>query len=164
MIKFFGAVLIVISFGIWGVSKSEKLKKRCDSLLSVISSLNLLENEIAFSQKDIASALLSVGNMENLSLFVTVSENLKNSSVPEAFSLALKNPGMCLSKSDGKLLIEFSQSLGSLGKESQIGSIHHTKELLASARVSALEEYGKYGRLYRSMGILLGFLVAVILI
>ncbi len=164
MIKFFGAVLIILSFGIWGVSKSEKLKKRCDSLLLIISSLNLLENEIAFSEKDIASALLSVGNMENLPLFVTVSENLKNSSVSEAFSLALKNSDICLSKSDRELIFEFSKSLGSLGKELQIGSIHHTKELLTSARVSACEEYGKYGRLYRSMGILLGFLVAIILI
>lgn len=164
MIKFFGAVLIIFSFGIWGVSKSERLKKRCENLLSVISSLNLLENEISFSQKDIASALFSVGNMENLPLFVAVSETLKNSSVPEAFSLALENSDIYLSKSDNEVLLEFSKNLGALGKEAQIGSIHHTKELLASARISALEEYGKYGRLYRSMGILLGFLVAIILI
>ena len=164
MLKLSGALLVILAFGIWGVLKSDKLKKRCDNLLSLISALTLLENEIGYGEKDISSALLSVGSIENLPLFVQISEQLKGSSVSSAFFDALKNSDICLSKSDKDTLCEFSQNLGSLGKESQIGSIRHTKELLEAARISACEEYGKYGKLYRSMGILLGILIAIILI
>ncbi|MBR4721066.1 MAG: stage III sporulation protein AB [Clostridia bacterium] len=164
MLKFFGAVLIVSAFGIWGVSKSERLKKRCDSLLTIISSLNLLENEISYCEKDISSALLSVGVMENLPFFRSIAENLKNSSAFQAFSNALKNDDMCLSKSDREILLEFSQNLGSINKDFQISSILHTKELLASSRVSAYSDYEKYGKLYRNMGFLLGCLIALLMV
>ena len=164
MLKFFGAVLIISAFGIWGVSKSKRLKKRCDSLMTIISSLNLLENEISYGEKDISSALSSVGVMENLPFFRNIAENLKNSSVFQAFSNALKNDDMCLSKSDREILLEFSQNLGSVNKDFQIGSILHTKELLVSSHISACSDYDKYGKLYRNMGFLLGSLIALLMV
>ena len=163
MLKLFGAVVIVFTFGLWGVSKSERLKKRRDSLNLTISSLNLLENEIDFSQKDIASALLSVGNMGNMPLFTEAAKLLKNSTVQNAFIDALKSSDMCFSRSDRDIFQDFSQSLGSLGKEAQIKSILHAKELFCESYSYACEDYGKYGRLYRNMGFLLGILVAIIL-
>lgn len=164
MLKFFGAVLIISAFGIWGVSKSKRLKKRCDSLLLIISSLNLLENEISYGQKNIASALLSVGTMENFPLFTEAAQNLENSSAFLAFSEALKNPDLCLLQSDREILLEFSQNLGSVSKEFQISSIFHTKELLSSSRLSALGDYEKYGKLYQNMGFLIGTLIALLMI
>jgi len=164
MLKFFGAVLIISAFGIWGILKSKKLKNRCDSLLTIISSLNLLENEISYGEKDIASALSSVGIMENLPFFIEIAENLKKSSAFKAFSNALDDTKMCLSQTDKDILLEFSQNLGTVSKDFQVGSILHTKELLASSRISACSDYEKYGKLYRNMGFLIGSLIALIMI
>lgn len=163
MLKLFGSLLIISAFGFWGISKSQKLKKRSENLLTLISSLTLLENEISYSEKDIASALRSVGIMENLPLFVDISENLKNLPVQEAFSEALKNGNMCLSEADREILFEFSKNLGTLSKEFQISSLLYTKELLSATQRLAYQDYGKYGKLYRNMGFLLGILIAILL-
>ncbi|MBQ6907446.1 MAG: hypothetical protein IJQ28_03620 [Clostridia bacterium] len=164
MLKFFGAVLIVSAFGVWGISKSKRLKTRCDSLLTIISSLNLLENEISYGEKDIASALSSVGAMENLPFFIEIAENLKKTSAFCAFSNALNGTEMCLSQTDKDILLEFSQNLGTVSKDFQVSSILHTKELLLSSRNSACSDYEKYGKLYRNMGFLIGTLIALIMI
>ena len=163
MLKLFGTVMIISAFGIWGVSKSEKLKRRCDSLSLMISSLTLLENEIDYSQKDIAAALMSVGIIRNFPLFINAAKGIYKTTVQQAFGDAVKSSGICLAKSDREILTEFSQSLGTLEKDSQIGNIRHTKALFAAAKTSACEDYEKYGRLYRNMGFLLGILVSVLL-
>lgn len=164
MIKFLGAILIISAFGFWGISKSERLRKRRDSLLLTVSSLTLLENEIDYSQKDIASALLSVGAVKGFPLFRDIASRLKSSSVYEAFSDALASSDICLSKPDTEILLEFSQNLGALSKDSQIGSIRHAKELLHAANAAASEDYKKYGKLYRNMGFLLGIAVCILLL
>ncbi|MBR4173083.1 MAG: stage III sporulation protein AB [Clostridia bacterium] len=164
MIKLFGACLIVSAFGIWGVSKSKRLKTRCDSLLSAISSMNLLESEIAFGGKDISAALFSVGMAENMPLFTEIAENLENSTMFAAFSEAVKKSHMCFANADKDVFAEFFTNLGALSKESQIAAISHTRELLSACRHQASEDYRKYGRLYRNTGFLLGLLIAIILI
>ena len=164
MFKLAGAVLIISAFGLWGFSKSEKLKTRNESLLNIISALALLENEISYAQKSMRDALLQIGTLTNIPLFTAVSKNIGTSDMQEVFSSALSNCNMSLSKSDNQTLLEFSQSLGGLDCVSQIKSILHTKELLKMAQNEAYEEYKKYSRLYRSTGILLGVLFSLILL
>lgn len=163
MLKLSGALLIFFAFGIWGFSKSEDLRKRSENLLRICSCLTLLETEISYGQKGIRDALMLIGTMENLPLFVAVSENIGASPMQKVFSDAISKYDMRLSKSDNLALLEFSQSLGNLDSASQIKSILHTKELLKNAHAEAYEEYKKYGRLYRNMGLLLGALFSLIL-
>lgn len=163
MLKLLGAIMIVLASGIWGLSKSKKLKKRSDGLLKVVSAMHLLENEIFYSQKEIAKALMSVSIMENLPLFADISKRLGRVDAPNAFADALDASNMNFSKSDKNILIEFSQNLGTVSKEFQLESLSKTSELLSNAQLSAYEEYKKYGKLYRNMGFLLGILTAIIL-
>ncbi len=164
MLKLSGAVLIISAFGLWGFSKSEKLKSRNDSLLHIISALALLENEISYAQKNIRDALSLIGTLSNMPFFTAVSENIGSSDMQEVFSSVLSRCNMNFSKSDNQTLLEFSQNLGNLDRVSQIKSILHTKELLKIAQSEAYEEYKKYSRLYRSSGILLGVLFSLILL
>lgn len=164
MLKLSGAVLIITAFGLWGFSKSEKLKNRNESLLRIISSLSLLENEVSYAQKSMRDALFTIGALVNMPLFTAVSENIGNLAMQEVFSGALSKCNMNLSNNDKQMLLEFSQNLGSLDCASQIKSILHTKELLQTAQNEAYEEYKKYSRLYRSTGVLLGVLFSLILL
>lgn len=163
MLKLFGSCLIISAFGIWGFLKSAGLKKRNENLLCIISALTLLENEISYGKKGLREALLSIGNAEKLPLFISVSENIGTFSIQNAFETAISKCDMSLTKSDQMVLLEFSQSLGTLETSAQISSILHTKELLQIARLEAYDEYKKYGRLYRNIGLLLGVLVCLIL-
>lgn len=164
MLKLTGAVLIISAFGLWGFSKSEKLKKRNESLLNIISALAILENEVSYAQKSMRDALLQIGTLTNIPLFTAVSKNIGTSDMQEVFSSALSSCNMNLSKGDNQTLLEFSQNLGGLDCVSQIKSILHTKELLKMAQNEAYDEYKKYSRLYRSTGILLGVLFSLILL
>jgi stage III sporulation protein AB len=164
MLKLSGAVLIILAFSLWGILKSEKLKKRNESLLRIISSLSLLENEVAYAQKSMRDALFSIGTLTDMPFFTAVSENIGNFKMQDVFSAALSKCNMCLSKADTHTLLEFSQNLGNLDCASQIKSILHTKELFKIAQAEACEDYKKYSRLYRSTGLLLGVLFSLILL
>ncbi|MBR4723782.1 MAG: stage III sporulation protein AB [Clostridia bacterium] len=164
MLKLTGAVLIISAFGLWGFSKSEKLKKRNECLLNIISALAILEKEVSYAQKCMRDALLQIGTLTNIPLFTAVSKNIGTSDMQEVFSSALSSCNMNLSKGDNQTLLEFSQNLGGLDCVSQIKSILHTKELLKMAQNEAYDEYKKYSRLYRSTGILLGVLFSLILL
>ena len=163
MLKLFGSLLIVSAFSICGFLKSENLKKRSENLLRIVSSLALLESEISYGQKGMRDALMSIGTIEKLPLFTAVSKNIGTSSMENVFADAISKYDMKLSEADNLTLLEFSQSLGSLDSTAQIKSILHAKELLKNAQKDAYEEYKKYGRLYRNMGLLLGILFALIL-
>lgn len=164
MLKLAGAVLIIFAFGLWGFSKSERLKNRNEDLLRIISALSLLENEISYAQKSIKDALFSIGTLTNMPFFTAVSENIGVSDMRKAFSSAISECNMSLSKADSQMLLEFSQNLGNLDCASQVKSILHTKELFKMAQSGAYEEYKKYSRMYRSTGILLGVLFSLILL
>jgi len=163
MIKLLGTLLIVSSSGALGFLKSQRLKKRSDSLSRLISALVLLETEISYGRKSIKDAFLSIGASENMPFFTLVSEKIGNMSVSDAFSNSIKCCDMCLLGTDNIVLLEFASTLGSLDTASQIKSITHTKELLSIAQKEAYEYYKKYGRFYRNMGLLLGILFSLIL-
>ena len=164
MLKFAGMILITAACSLWGISKSEALKLRSESLLHISDALTLLENEISYGQKNIKEAILSVGTMKNLALFMKVSEKIGMVSVREAFSDAILCSKTGLSESDNLILLEFAQNLGNLDKNSQIKSINMTKERLINAQSEAHEDYKKHGKLYRNIGFLLGILFSLILL
>lgn len=163
MIKLLGTFLIVVATSILGFVKSQRLKRRNDSLCRLISALVLLETEISYGKKSIKDALFSIGVSENLPLFTSASEKIGTLSVSDAFSYGIKSCDMCFSEADNSIILEFADTLGSLDTQSQIKSIAHTKELLGILKKEAIEYYNRYGRMYRNMGILLGILLSLIL-
>lgn len=163
MIKLLGAVLIFFASGALGFLKSQRLKRRSDNLSRLVSALVLLETEISYGKKSIKSALFSIGLSEKLPLFTLISEKIGALPVADAFSDSLKRCDMCLSGSDKAILSEFAATLGGLDTMSQIKSIAHARELFKIAQREAYENYGRYGRMYRNMGLLLGVLLLLIL-
>lgn len=164
MLKLSGALLIISACGIWGFLRSKNLRKRSENLLRIMSSLTLLENEISYGQKDIKGALLSIGTIEELPFFTEIAEKIGAFSIHKSFDSAISKCDMGLLKCDKQILLEFSQSLGALDAASQIKSIAHTRELLRKVQEEAYDEYKKYGRLYRNIGILLGIFLSLILV
>ena len=163
MLKLLGAHFVISGAATSGFLKSRRLNKRSLNLNRLISSLVLLDREISYGKKGIKDALIFIGNSENMPLFTVLSEKIGEFSVCEAFSYSIENCDMCFSASDKSILYDFFSSLGCLDAQSQIKSIIHTRELLIIAQNDACEYYKRYGRLYRSTGLLLGILFALIL-
>ena len=163
MLKYLGASLIILSSSMYGIKKSEQLRKRCENLALIKNALLLLQSEISYKSGDIKSVLASVGKNQNLPLFIIAAQNIE-SSLSEAFSHALGICDMSLVGTDKEIILELAKNLGSLDSSSQIKMISRTASELSARQESANADYAKYGKLYRSAGLLTGLLFSIILL
>lgn len=163
MLRLTGALFIISACGLWGFLKAENMKKRIDNLGKIISALTLLENEITYGKRNIKKAMKSIGDIQNLPLFIHAAEKMDQYSAGEALCNALKTKDTFLLGTDNEILEIMAEDLGKTDTRSQIKSIEYAKCRLESVKKTAEEEYIKSGRLYRSMGILVGTMAVIIL-
>lgn len=165
-IKFFGALLVVAACAALGFLKSAELKKRKTSIMNIRTALTALESEIVFSSYYLKHALLHIEKMcECGGIFAETADNIEEMGVAGAWRKAVSGSRkkLGLKESDAEILLGFGENLGKSAREQQSKNIKHIQALLECAQKEADEEYKKSARLYRSMGILGGIFIAVIL-
>ncbi len=163
MLKLTGAVIILIATTIWGFLESDKLKKRYAGIKKIISGLVLLENEVSYGKRDIKTALMSIGEIQDIELFKNAAIYTESSGIKKGFCRALEKE-KCILGTDKETLRILAENLGMTDSNAQINSIRHTKCLLESAEESAACEYEKSGKLYKSAGLLGGFAAVILLL
>ena len=134
--------------------------------MNIRTALTALESEIVFSSYYLKHALLNIEKIcECGGFFAEAAENIEEMGVAKAWKKAVldsrKNLG--LKESDAEILVGFGENLGRTDREQQTKNIKHLQVLLERAQHEADEDYQRSARLYRSMGILGGIFIAVIL-
>ena len=168
MLKFLGFIIIVASSAKIGFDISGKYIGRVRELKSFIKVLEKLKNEISFSNCVVYDALINSSNVKSSTvseMIKYIAENVKNENkeLCEAFDSYLKTKPMCFDKIDVDEIFCFLSTLGSGDTEDEIKNISNTTEILKSNLANALENQRKYVKVFRTFGVLAGFLIAVIL-
>ena len=163
MLKLAGSVMIVSAAFFCGFYKAYSLKQRSESLSRTITALAVLESEISYGKRDIKSIFKTIGETQKLPLFADAAEEMSVHNSKTALCRSIDKQAMFLSGTDKSILKLLAENLGMTDTKNQLGAIAHVRSLLEEAQNSALEEYKKNGRFYRSAGILCGLLAVILL-
>ena len=166
MIKFAGAVLIILGTGIFGYFEAEKYNKRYKNLLKIDSCFSFLENEIEYSNASLDEIFLKIYRVTGFEkIFKSASYNIKFFELEKAWEKAVLDDKkyLCMEKSDVEILLMFGEELGKTNRKGQIKNIKYLKTLLYKNINDAHQKCKKEARLKRSISLALGILVSILL-
>lgn len=166
LIKVLAVSMILLSGAFCGIEYSEKLKKRVAFCTEAEKMMRLSEIMIRSCGTDVYELVgrLKAEGYSNLIFLDKLSEEY---SADEGFReswrtavMSLRNTG----EEEKRALVEFGNFLGSTDISGQLSGIALQSELMHGIYERRQADYQKKGRLYRSLGILAGLTVGIIVI
>lgn len=171
--KMLGCIMVLLSSGFLGYVLSTDCKKRPRQLRELQSMLQIFENQISYLSDVLAEAFgricSSSGGSETGIFFSNTVERLQSGrsiTAAKAWEEAVRENirKTSLNKEDEEILVSFGKLLGSSDLEGQIKNIRLTLSQLKLQEQKAEESRAKNEGMYRSLGILGGIAVVIVLI
>ena len=168
-IKIMGQILVVAAAAYVGASASERLKRRTLLLEKCQSFLTFTATMIRYSHATVGEIMESASRQEEFKelgfpagCHALLEEGFP---FPEAWQHSLDCcKGLCLDSGDRSLLAELGGSLGTSDVEGQLETIRLFETRLSLRLDGARELQKTKGKLYRSLGVLSGLGLVVLLI
>lgn len=172
MLRLAGAGLVVFSAGLWGWRKAWQEETRLEQLAGWEQAITLLKAEIGFALRPLSEACGAIARRLNGIVGVFWEEagnelaSLDHAEAAHAWEAALTRcrPAMALLPADVEAVADFGRTLGYLDAQAQLAACDLLLDYLARARQEGLERQQKNGKLYKSLGLLSGLLLAVALL
>lgn len=168
MIKILGFLIIVASSAKIGFDLSEKYCNRTKEIKSFISVLEKIKNEISFSNCIITDALIKASKVksktvQNMVTYISKKVEDEKMALTDAFGMYIRENTMAFDKGDIDEINRFFSVFGSGDREDEIKNISNTVINMKAHLQTAVEDEKKYVKLFRTSGVLAGFLIAIIL-
>lgn len=169
MIKILGFIIIVASSAKIGFDLSGKYSNRTRELRAFVSVLERIRNEISFSNCVISDALIKSCDVKsktvkNMIEYVSQAVRKKSVSLVEAFNTYINmDDTLSLNRRDIEEISSFFSMFGSGDREDEIKNINNTLVNIKSNLQTAIDDEKRYVKLFRTSGVLAGFLIAIIL-
>ncbi len=166
MVRLMGA-LMVCAVCIWaGFSAADRLRRRRDFLRDFVTSLSVLETEIAFGKYDLEEIFGRMNADEHLyGMYKTCSEQLGEYGIKRAWNNAVSAvaDAASLTDSDIDAVCALGAELGMSDINGQIRAIERTAELSSGNAGEAEERCTRLTRVYRGCGMLSGAFAVLML-
>lgn len=170
-LKVLGSIIVLLSSSFLGYILSRDCSKRPQQLRSLQNLLQMFENQISYSSDVLAEVFerISRAGGETGILFRTTVDLLKDGSAANASEAWEKAVRKCigrtaLKRDDEQILLSFGKSLGNTDLEGQIKNIRLSLGQLALQVEKAEENRKKNESMYKSLGVLGGLALVIILI
>ncbi|MGE5614175.1 MAG: stage III sporulation protein SpoIIIAB [Bacillota bacterium] len=172
LFKIVGSVIVVLSCSFIGFALSQDLKKRPRQLRELQGLLQMFENHITYLSDIIVEAferISRVGQCETCVFFSRAAEILREDGscgAPGAWERAVREciRTTSLNKEDEEILSAFGRSLGNTDLEGQIKNIRLTLSQLKVQEEKAEENRDRNERMYKSLGLLGGAAIVILLL
>lgn len=171
MVKIIGAALIFTACTLLGYQLSRHLSERPRQLRYFKTALQALEAEIMFGHIPLqeASKRLSKQMPKPVNLFFDNFSNslqIEETTVKHAWADSLKSIGslLALQSKDIEILEQFGETLGKHDRFQQQKQIALTMTHLEREENDALLAQGKYEKMIKSLGVLVGLLLIILLV
>ena len=169
--KLVGGGLIIAATGFIGFLKAQEYKDRVQQLTELQTAVAQLETEIRFTQTPLTQAFFMVSHSVSgkiAHLFYTAGTNLANQTgetAAQAWEQAVDKSAGALSlvKADLEILHAFGAALGASDIEGQQKHIAATQERLSVQLEEARLSCSKNQKLFQSLGVYAGILIAILL-
>lgn len=160
-------ILIFSSCTYIGILISKQYSNRVNELKEMKLALNILKTKIRFTSEPLYNLFyeISMSSKANISnLFKNISENLKNTSAKIAWEQGIENETLAIKKQDRQALKSMGKLLGKTDLAGQISEIELTESFLETQILDAEKERDKNEKLYKTLGMVTGVGIIVILI
>ena len=147
---------------------SGKYSDRVKELIIFSKLINILQNKIKFTHKPLAETLEEISKIEensNISkIFLKASEKIKRQKTEEAWKEAILEERffLNLTNEDINLIESIGNVIGKTDVEGQISEISQFDILLKNQIKKAENESRKNEKMYKSLGTIVGFAIAII--
>ena len=150
-----------------GILISRKYVNRVNELREFKNALNMFKTKIRYTYEPLPEIFTEISeNVDtNISLvFRKASEKMKVCPAGEAWDLALRLEDLNIDEEDKSILKNLSKLLGKTDVEGQVNQIEMTSDFLDKQIRKAENEKEKNERMYRTLGMIIGMGIVIILI
>jgi stage III sporulation protein AB len=171
VLKLLGASIILFSTTLTGLKAAGRLARRPIEIRQLQTALKLLQTEIVYGATPLSQALGHIAKRVNGSvgkLFAMVAGMLNGQqelTVYESFQTAIAEiwPATAMKQAEKEILLQLGGILGLSDREDQQRHIELAVMNLQSEEKHSLDHQSKYEKLCKSMGLLSGLLVIILL-
>lgn len=156
----------MFSCGMIGALISDKLKNHCSHLKKIIIMLNEAEIMIKFKActfSELIAHFKCCDELKNID-FINISADDSAINIKEVVLKKVYDTGLELTNEEKNNVKDFFYELGSTDLNGQIAIIEHFKEYFNNRLKNVTDENSSKCRLYKSLGVLGGAFLAVILV
>lgn len=172
LLKIAGSIIVILSCSFMGFILSGDCSKRPRQLRELRSLLQMFENQISYLSDVITEAFERIGRIGGNGtgiFFRRTVEILKQGNAANASEAWEKAVRQCirttaLNKEDEEILLSFGKLLGNTDIEGQVKNIRLTLDQLALQEDKAEDSKKKNENMYRSLGMLGGIAVVLVLL
>lgn len=171
LLQWVGSVCVITASAGLGFYKAGRLQRRVDALRSIHAGLLLLDTEIAFSATPLPEAFTRISRSctsPAKGLFRDVAELLRSRperGAGEHWEVAIRRHlyDLALHAADEEILVQFGRTLGVSDREDQRKHIRLACDRLWIQEQQAYQEAAARMRMWRSLGVLTGAAIVVLL-
>ena len=166
-LKFLNMILIIIICSYIGIDKAKTFSLRVFKLRNLKNSFNIFKTKLEFTYEPVKEIFTEIseivyGNKNNI--FKSYVNNMKNGKFEDAWNLAVAENSFSLSKEDIKIISNFGNLLGKTDLKGQINEIELANNFLDKQIIEAEETRKKNDKLYKSLGIIIGITIVIVLV
>lgn len=173
VIQWLGSAAVVYGSTLFGRRQAARYRERPRELRRLATLFRNLQTEISYSRVPLQEALLRVSHLTDaksgLSAFFSEAARLLDvpgNTAQIAWENALVNyeKVSSLTQEDKEILVSVGRTVGLTGPDEQVGHLAAAIELLCARELEAIEDRKRYERVFKTVGILTGTLIVVLLI
>lgn len=150
-----------------GILKSTKYTDRVNELKEFKSGLNIFKTKVKFTYEPIPEIFNQISislNSKIGKIFQIASNNMKDVTAGEAWNMALDIDILNINEEDKNVLKSLSKLLGKTDVNGQISQIELTSTFIDEQIAKAEKERQQSEKMYRSLGMIIGIGIVIILI
>lgn len=165
--KLFLLAMIIGASSAIGILFSKKYANREKEIKEMKNALNMFETKIKFTYEPIPTVFMEIGSKIRGSvgdIFCRAANRMKEENAGDAWILALDDVKHNFTEEDIGVIKNLSRLLGQTDLEGQVNEIEVVNQFLSTQLELAAEERKKNEKMYRTLGIVTGLTIAIILI
>ena len=146
---------------------SKRYILRVKELKDFENALNIIESKIKFTYEPLPEIFMQTSKLlsENISkIFINASKYMKDLNCEEAWNKSVKESNTYLNKEDIENIKGFGKMLGKTDKEGQVSHLELTKTFIKMQIKKAKDEEEKNAKMYKTLGVIFGLAIVIILI
>jgi len=158
---------IFLTCSLIGILKSRKYIDRVNELKEFKSGLNMFKAKVKFTYEPIPEIFRQISSNMNSKIgkiFQIASNNMKFATAGDAWSMAVDTDILNINSEDREILKNLSKLLGQTDVEGQLNQIELTSNFIDEQISKAERERIRNEKMYRSLGMILGIGIVIILV